>query len=183
MSATDVVCCMLTALFTAGAVHALRCGLLARGSGWRSRGDHLLHSVMALAMAVMPWNGGGMLPEAQTTFFAAAALWFPLTAVSRHRQFELTDVTRRLPYAAGMAAMAWMTRLGHSTGSMAGDVVTGVLALYLLACALRSLTRDMPMLCRASGTADSSTSIRAPYTHFWHGSMALGTVIMLLMHH
>ncbi|MFD6996863.1 hypothetical protein ACFWA5_11410 [Streptomyces mirabilis] len=31
----------------------------------------------------MPWNGGGMLPEAQTTFFAAAALWFPLTAVSR----------------------------------------------------------------------------------------------------
>ncbi|MFF7597698.1 hypothetical protein [Streptomyces mirabilis] len=68
MSATDVVRCMLTALFAAGAVHALWCGLLSRSSGWRSRGDHLLHTVMALAMAVMPWNGGGMLPEAQTTF-------------------------------------------------------------------------------------------------------------------
>ncbi|MGW4136262.1 DUF5134 domain-containing protein [Streptomyces mirabilis] len=183
MSASDVVRCMLTALFAAGAVHAMWCGLLSRSSGWRSRGDHLLHTVMALAMAVMPWNGGGMLPEAQTTFFAAAALWFPLTAVSRQRQFELTDVTRRLPYAAGMAAMAWMTHLGHSTGSKAGGVVTGMLALYLLACALRSLTRDMPVLRRAPGTADSSTGIRAPYTHFWHGSMALGTVIMLLMHH
>ncbi len=78
----------------------------------RDRGDHLLHTVMALAMAVKPWNGGGMLPEAPTTFFTAAALWFPLTAVSRQRQFELTDVARRLPYAAGMAAMAWMTHLG-----------------------------------------------------------------------
>ncbi|MFD7599489.1 DUF5134 domain-containing protein [Streptomyces mirabilis] len=183
MSASDVVRCMLTALFAAGAVHALWCGLLSRSSGWRSRGDHLLHTVMALAMAVMLWNVGGMLPEARTIFFAAAALWFPLTAVSRQRQFELTDVARRLPYTAGMAAMAWMTYLGHSTGSKAGGVVTGVLALYLLACALRSLTRDMPVLRRAPGTADSSTGIRAPYTHFWHGSMALGTVIMLLMHH
>ncbi|WP_190168364.1 hypothetical protein [Streptomyces mirabilis] len=92
MSATDVVCCMVTALFAAGAVHALWCGLLSRSSGWRSRGDHLLHTVMA----VMPWNGGGKLPEVQTTFFAAAALCFPLTAVSRQRQFELTDVARRL---------------------------------------------------------------------------------------
>lgn len=106
MSASDVVRCMLTALFAAGAVHALWCGLLSRSSGWRSRGDHFLHTVMALAMTVMPWNGGGMLPEARTIFFAAAALWFPLTAVSRQRQFELTDVARRLPYAAGMAAMA-----------------------------------------------------------------------------
>jgi hypothetical protein len=49
--------------------------------------------------------------------------------VSRHRQFELTDVARRLPYAVGMTAMAWMTNLGHSTGSKAGDAVTGVRAL------------------------------------------------------
>ncbi len=39
------------------------------------------------------------------------------------------------------------------------------------------------MLRGAPGTADLTTGTRAPYTHFWHGSMALGTVIMLLMHH
>jgi hypothetical protein len=130
MSATEVVDYMLTALFTAAAVRALRQGVLTRTRACRSRVDHLLHAAMALAMAVMPWSWGRALPELpQSVFFAAAALWFPLTAVSRHRQFELTDVARRLPYAVGMTAMAWMTNLGHSTGSKAGDAVTGVRAL------------------------------------------------------
>ncbi|MGW1498731.1 hypothetical protein ACWCQW_09190 [Streptomyces mirabilis] len=52
-----------------------------------------------------------------------------------------------------------MTNLGHSTGSRAGDAVTGVLALYLLARASRSLTRDMPMLRGAPGTADRRVAI------------------------
>lgn len=38
-------------------------------------------------------------------------------------------VARRLPYAVGMTAMAWMRNLGHSTGAKAGDAVTGVRAL------------------------------------------------------
>ncbi|MDT0469137.1 DUF5134 domain-containing protein [Streptomyces gibsoniae] len=205
MSAADVVHWMLTALFAAGAVHALRDGVLARSSGWRSRVDHVLDIAMALAMAMMPWTSGYMLPRLpQTVFFAAAALWFPLTAVRRAQKSGLVDIARRLPHAAGMAAMAWMTYLtagsshetlaegissahhtahvGHSTGVKGGDLVTGVLALYLLVCALRSLTRDMPPLCGASGTVDVATSMCGPYNHFWHGSMALGTAIMLLMH-
>ncbi|MGW5480342.1 DUF5134 domain-containing protein [Streptomyces sp. NPDC004008] len=205
MSAADVVHWMLTTLFAAGAVRALRHGVLARSSGWRSRVDHVLDTAMALGMAVMPWTSGHMLPELPpTVFFAAAALWFLLTPVRRAQESTLVAITRRLPHAAGMAAMAWMTYLtagpshetlaeglspahhvahvGHSTGAKGGDLITGVLALYLLACALRSLTRDMPTLRGASGTVDVATSMCGPYNHFWPGSMALGTAIMLLMH-
>ncbi|WP_316741491.1 DUF5134 domain-containing protein [Streptomyces sp. MK7] len=81
MSAADVVDCMLTALFVAAALRSLRQAVLFRSQQRRGRVDHLLHAVMALAMAVMPWNVGRMpsgIP--QTAFFAAAALWFPLTA-------------------------------------------------------------------------------------------------------
>ncbi|MEV6028454.1 DUF5134 domain-containing protein [Streptomyces sp. NPDC052036] len=205
MSAADVVHWMLTTLFAAAGAHGLHHGVLARSSGWRSRVDHLLDTVMALAMRVMPWTWGHMLPELpQTVFFAAATLWFPLTAFRRSQESGLVDIARRLPHAAGMAAMAWMTyltagpgheilaegtsaahhtaHLGHSTGAKGGDLVTGVLALYLLACALRSLTRDMPTLRGASGTVHVSTSMCGPCNHFWHGSMALGTAIMLVMH-
>ncbi|MER7693287.1 hypothetical protein [Streptomyces sp. NPDC097610] len=62
MSAIDVVSCMLTALFTAAAVRALRAAPVSRSLGRRSRVDHLLHTAMALAMAVMPWNCGPRLP-------------------------------------------------------------------------------------------------------------------------
>ncbi|MGP4052021.1 DUF5134 domain-containing protein [Streptomyces sp. 2A115] len=210
MSATDVVYCVLTALFAAAAVHGLRHGVLSRSAGWRGRVDHLLHTAMALAMAVMPWSWGRALPELpQTAFFAAAALWFPLTAVSHRQESRLAATARRLPYAAGMAAMAWMThstagrshetlagglpaahhaaQLGHPAGeSRAGDTVTAVLALYLLACALWSLTRDMPTLRTAADTVvdsvDAST-VKQPYGRFRDGSMTLGTVIMLLMPH
>ncbi|WP_089105531.1 DUF5134 domain-containing protein [Streptomyces hyaluromycini] len=206
MSATDVVYCMLTALFTAAAVRALRHALVSRSLGWRSRVDHLLHTAMALAMAVMPWNCGPGLPELpQTVFFAAAALWFPLTAAGCPQRSRPTATARRLPYAVGMAAMAWMTlsmaspshepvaeglpserqavNLGHSAGeSKAGTVVTGVLALYLLVSALRSLTRGMPTLRGVSDAVAIPTGTRGPYGGFWDGSMALGTVIMLLVH-
>lgn len=206
MTAPDVVYCMLTALFTAGAVHTLRHGVLSRSSGRRDRIDHLLHTAMALAMAVMPWSWGRMLPQApQTAFFAAAALWFALTAIGRRQEPWPAATIRRLPYAAGMAAMAWMThatagpshetlaedrpaahqavQLGHvAEQSQTADAVTGVVALCLLGCALRSLTREMPTLRSAPRTEDSCTT-REPYGHFWEGSMTLGTVVMLLMHH
>ncbi|MFC4502754.1 MULTISPECIES: DUF5134 domain-containing protein [Streptomyces] len=194
MSAADAVYCMLTALFAVAAVLALRYAILPPGSGWRSRVDHLLHTAMALSMAVMPWRWDGRPAGAETAFFAAAALWFPLTAVIGRRKSGLTDIARTLPYSAGMAAMAWMTHLttgpsyqavhlDHAMGSRTEDVVTGVLALYLLACALRTLTLDMPTLHGTSGAVDVSTSIEGPCTRFWHGSMALGTAVMLLMHH
>ncbi|MER5435546.1 DUF5134 domain-containing protein [Streptomyces sp. NPDC002588] len=182
MSIVDVVPWMLTALCAAAAVHAVRQGVLTRSSGWRGRVDRFLHTAMALAMATMPWAWGHLLPAVpQTAFFAAGALWFPASAFGRSPASRLADLARRLPHAADMAAMAWM-HLGHSIQTKGGALVTGVLTLYLLACALRSLTRDMPALRGASGTVGVSTGTPAPYEHFWHGSMALGAGIMLLMH-
>ncbi|KKD06622.1 DUF5134 domain-containing protein [Streptomyces sp. WM6386] len=186
MSATAAVHGMLTALFAAAAVYALRQAVLTRGCGWRGRGDSLLHTVMASAMAVMPWYGigEGPSPGRTTFFFAAAALWFPLTAVLSLRGPRWDGLTRRSPHAVGMAAMAWMpVRHGGVTDAQTGDVITGVLTLCLLAYALRSLTRDMPALREAPGSAGFSTDLDGPYDHFWHGSTAMGTAIMLLMHH
>lgn len=181
MSAPDVVHGMLTALFAAAALHGLRHGVLSPRSGWRGRVDHVLHAVMALAMAAAPW--GRVLPgRAQTAFFVAATLWFPLTAVRRHES-RLTVTAGRLPSALGMAAMAWMVRMPHATGeSRAADAVTAMLALSLLGYALRSLTRDMPTLRSPTQTECTATPGEC-YRHFWDGSMALGTAVMLLMPH
>jgi hypothetical protein len=198
---------MLTALFATAAVRALWQGVLARTRGCRSRIDHLLHSAMALAMAVMPWSWGSALPQLpQSVFFVGAALWFPLTAVKSGQERQLSAIVRRLPYSVGIATMAWMsyraaghshqtmaegvptaqqaTHLGHSMGeSKADSVVTGVLALYLLTCSVRSLTRDMPILRGAADTTNNSTSLKGACNSFWDGAMALGTVVMLLMPH
>ncbi|MFJ9902442.1 DUF5134 domain-containing protein [Streptomyces sp. NPDC101152] len=185
MSATDVVHGMLTALFAAAAVYALRQAVLPQDSGWRDRGDSLLHTVMASAMAVMPWHGIDEVPQpGQTTFFFAAALWFPLTAVLGPRGPGWAGLVRRSPHSVGMAAMAWMpVRHGGITDAQTGDTVTGVLTLCLLAHALRSLTRDMPTLRGAPGSVGISTDLAGPCDRFWQGSMAMGTAIMLLMHH
>ncbi|MGW7418484.1 DUF5134 domain-containing protein [Streptomyces sp. NPDC054813] len=207
MSAAEVVHYLLTALFAAAAVRALRQGVLTRTRFYRSRVDHLLHAAMALAMAVMPWSWGGTLPELpQSVFFATAALWFPLTAVKCGQERQLSATAKRLPYAVGMAAMTWMSyratghshqtmaegvpaahqamHLGHFLGeSKADNIVTGVLALYLLTCSLRSLTRDMPTLRATTGTADNSTSLKSVCDRFWDGATAMGTAVMLLMPH
>ncbi|MEW1775967.1 DUF5134 domain-containing protein [Streptomyces sp. NPDC086777] len=192
MNATDVVHCLLTVLFSVAAVRALRQGVRSPAGGCRDRVDHLLHAAMALAMAVMPWRLGGVLPALpQSVFFAAAALWFPWTAVRSGREGRLAATVRRLPYAVGMAAMTWMSyraagHQGHETmagGLPADDDVTWVLALYLLICALRSLTRDMPALRATTGTAGDCAGPRSVYDNFWDGVTAMGTVVMLLMPH
>ncbi|WP_393101592.1 DUF5134 domain-containing protein [Streptomyces sp. LN325] len=201
MSASDAVYCMLTPVFVASAVHGLRYGVLSRHPGWRGRVDRLLHTAMALVMAVMPWrNLGRVLPEeAQTAFFAAAALWYPLTAVRSRQQSGPAATVKRLPHAVGMAAMGWMTRPGaaephealgggpltaHHSGhfvgqAKAGGAITAVLVLFLLTHALRMLTRGMPAL-RTSGNRGTST-VRELYDDFWNGLTALGTAVMLLL--
>ncbi|WP_443047155.1 DUF5134 domain-containing protein [Streptomyces sp. NBC_00267] len=96
----------------------------------------------------------------------------------------MVRLVRRSPYAVGMLAMAWMpVRHDGLTDARTGDAITGVLALCLLAYALRSLTRDMPGLGGASGRVGVSTGIGGPCDRFWHGSTAMGTAIMLLMRH
>ncbi|MEV2198198.1 DUF5134 domain-containing protein [Streptomyces phaeochromogenes] len=198
MGGTDVVWSMLTLLFAAAAIHELRHRVLPRRSGWSMRTDGLLHVSMAMTMCAMPWSRGAWMPAgAQAAFFAGAALWFPLSALSRRHGTRLTLVTRSLPSAAGMAAMAWTVRptqgaghetlaahAGHSMGT--GGPAThgtgiGVLALYLLVCALRSLTRDMPGLRGTTGHR-RFPAVREVRDHFWEGTTHLGTVVMLLMH-
>ncbi|RPK32124.1 DUF5134 domain-containing protein [Streptomyces sp. ADI93-02] len=201
MSPPDAVYCMLSVLFGTAAVHALTQGLSHREPGWRSRAGHLLHAAMALAMAAMPWSWGRALPVVpQTAFFAAAALWFCFTAAGRRDEPRWTATARNLPAAVGMAAMAWMTHfmasavhggdttvhaghLGSRTGgSQAADTITAALALYLLICSLWSLARCMPTFGKAPDTAGRPRTNHA-YGHFWDGSMALGTAVMLLMPH
>lgn len=186
MSATAAVHALLTTLFVGAAGYAVRYALGPPGSAWRGRVDHLLHAAMAVAMAAMPW--GPLLPRTgQTVLFTAAALWFPLTPVRRPGEPLQAATARRLPYALGMAAMVWMLHSPHATHhapatveSTTGSLVTAALALCLLTCALCSLTRDMPGL---RATSDTPGILLRPYGHFWDGSTALGTAIMLVMPH
>lgn len=205
----DIVHFMLTVLFALAAVHALWHGVRSPGAGRRDRVDHLLHAAMSLAMAAMPWSLGRSLPgRATTVLFALAALWFPLTALRRRTANRVAEIAGRLPSAAGMAAMAWMLRTPHGRGvptheTLAAGVpgvhdtaahghaagapvpaacVTGLLTVYLLACAMWSLTRPMPSL-RSTPDAAHRAAATDPYGHVRDGAMALGTAVMLLVPH
>lgn len=210
MNASGVVHVMLTVLFTATAVHGVHRAVAPHRAGWRERGDRLLHAAMAATMAAMPWSHGASLPHpAGTAFFTVAAFWFPVTAVHRDHGSRLAALARSLPPATGMAAMAWMewqTRAvpgppheklagpptpahhaglpGHTAHlSATAQTVTAVLALCLLAYALSSLTRVLPGRHTRSAPVTDSIDRPEPYGPFWDGSMALGTSIMLLLHH
>ncbi|MFI6017582.1 DUF5134 domain-containing protein [Streptomyces sp. NPDC051287] len=202
MNASGVVHGMLTVLFTATAVHGVHRAVAPRRAGWRERGDQLLHAAMAATMAAMPWSHGASLPHpAETAFFTVAALWFPVTAIHRDHGSRLAALARRLPPATGMAAMAWMEWQTHAMAglpapahhigapghtahlSATARTVTAALALCLLAYALSSLTRVLPGRRTRSAPATDSIDRPEPYGPFWDGSMALGTSIMLLLHH
>jgi hypothetical protein len=104
---------------------------------------------------------------------------------------RLAAAVRRLPYAAGMAAMAWMSHraagpahLGRAMGSRGPAASSpGAPALCLLASALRWLTLDMPAPRTTSAATDNVIDTKGTYDHFRDGAMTLGTVVMLLMHH
>jgi hypothetical protein len=94
---------IVTALFV---VSALECGYVIATE--RRLGAHLvghvLHLVMALAMAVMAWPRGAALPTtAPMVFFALAALWFVGVALSTKPHRVVAGY-----YAVMMLAMAWM---------------------------------------------------------------------------
>lgn len=130
-------------------------GLLSLFAAWRAVADrrrvlplvgHVLHLVMAIAMAAMAWPWWSVVPVApQVVLFAAAALWFTGVGVAQ--------VTGRLPqqavgghapwhqftHAAMMGAMVWMLVVmaaapttsggGHTHGAMGvAEVLTGVAA-------------------------------------------------------
>ncbi|MFD5721738.1 DUF5134 domain-containing protein [Streptomyces sp. NPDC127036] len=205
MNASDVVSCALTTLFASAAIRGLWHGLRPRTSGWHGRVDHLLHAAMAMAMAAMPWSWGQtLLGTQQAVFFATAAVWSPLSALVHGRTSPVVrwgSAISRLPITAGMVAMVWMTwpspagspemvadgrqamsHATHAADSMGGLTagVTALLAACMLACSLWSLTRAMPSMVR---TRAFDAGSQDPYRHFWEGSTAMGTAIMLLLTH
>jgi hypothetical protein len=207
--ALHIVHCMLTLLFVLVALHVLRRGVRAPGADRRDRVDHLLHFAMAAAMAIMPWSLGRSLTGRTTVVLCAAAtLWFPLTALYRRTRGTAAAIAGRLPPAAGMAAMAWMSRTPHggaapahetlargvpvahhtaahgpaASASMTAALVTAALTLCLLGFAVRSLMRPMPALRTATGTAHRAAAAD-PYGHVRDGAMALGTAVMLVLPH
>ncbi|MFF8572598.1 DUF5134 domain-containing protein [Streptomyces sp. NPDC015408] len=199
--ALDAVHGMLTLLFAGVTLHVLWHAVRSPGAGRRDRVDLVLHCAMAAAMAAMPWSYGPPLSgRAATVFFTAAALWFLLTA---RKAVVFAD---RLTPAVGMAAMAWMSRTspgtaasetvaaagvpaahhtaahGHAAASTTATLVTVALTVYLLGCALRSLTRPMPALRTVTDHAHRAAATN-PYGHVRDGAMALGTAVMLLLPH
>ncbi|EMF28982.1 hypothetical protein H114_11706 [Streptomyces gancidicus BKS 13-15] len=200
--ALDAVHGMLTLLFAVVALHVLWHAVRSPGAGRRDRVDLVLHCAMAAAMAAMPWSYGAPLSgRAAMVFFTAAALWFLLTARGA------PVFADRLTPAVGMLAMAWMARTppgaaasetvaaagvpaAHHTGahghasdaSTTATLVTVVLTVYLLGCALRSLTRPMPALRTATDPAHRAAATD-PYGYVRDGAMSLGTAVMMLLPH
>lgn len=76
----------------------------ARGHTMTGRLSHVLHAVMAVAMAVMAWPKGAELPaRAPMIFFLAAAAWFVVVTV-REAGHRVANGYHTLM----MLAMAWM---------------------------------------------------------------------------
>ncbi|MFJ9721393.1 DUF5134 domain-containing protein [Streptomyces sp. NPDC101209] len=200
-----LVHCLLTLLFVAVLLQGPARGVGSPGTGFGVRVDRLLAAVMAVSMAAMPWIDlrAGHAAVAGDVF-TAGSVWFLLPLGGRGAARTAT-MTRRLPHAAGMAAMAWMLRVphtgtgpahahlgsaAHSTGpgvlgdgaALGGSVITLSLASCLLAYALWSLTRPMPSL-RSAVSAARRAAAAMPSRHVGDGAMALGTAVMLVLPH
>jgi hypothetical protein len=96
---------LVTALFTLSAAECLFALATGRRTG-KSVAGHLLHFVMAVAMAVMAWPGGAELPTTgPAVFFLLATGWFVVVALtdagSGHRVVNGY-------HALMMLAMSWM---------------------------------------------------------------------------
>jgi len=94
---------IVTALFV---FSALECGyaIVTGRRDWTHVEAHLLHFVMAVAMAVMAWPRGATLPTTgPMVFFGLAAIWFLaiMFTTARHRAVGGY-------HAFMMLAMAWM---------------------------------------------------------------------------
>ena len=174
-----------------GLFHLTRCLWLPRGGcallGER-RASEVLHLGMNVAMIVMVWPWGQVVPaEVWLVGFAAAAGWFVAWAVRSPQQ-------RVIPvfFATAMVAMAWMGALmpprppvgglhrAMAMGSVGGvpgsysTSISAVLGGYMVVAAGWWIVRGM----RIGGLA---TAVRAPH---WpavcHGVMSAGMGLALL---
>jgi hypothetical protein len=95
-----------------------------RQRSWRGRVSGAAHTLMCLAMAVMPWPAAADVPAIVTVLvFSAAALWFVgLAGLAPEPDASPTHHGQRLTlgyHALMMAAMAWMG-VAMAGPSMAG---------------------------------------------------------------
>ena len=117
---------ILTLLFVVPALSAMwRTGASRSAGGGPDtvgRIAHLLHAVMALAMAAMVWPWGMNLPAGpQAALFTLGAMWFAGVALARPASVSRAQALRgALPHVVMMGAMAWMAAAMVSSGSMAG---------------------------------------------------------------
>lgn len=112
---------ILTALFLLPALFALR-ATAAPDRASADRVGHVLHAVMAAAMAAMVWPWGTDLPAGpQILVFSLGALWF--AAAPRFRSPRPASpregLAAAVPHVVMMLAMAWMAAVmdGHATAS------------------------------------------------------------------
>jgi len=93
---------LLFGLSAAGLVFVIASGHL----WWTSMVGHVLHVVMAVAMAVMAWPEGAKLPTTgPMVFFLFAAAWFAVIALTRA---EVGHRVSNSYHSLMMLAMAWM---------------------------------------------------------------------------
>lgn len=116
---------VLTVLFVvpalAGIWRAGAPGRVGAGPDAAERVGHVLHAVMAFAMAAMVWPWGMDLPVwPQVTLFTLGGVWFAGLALARPAPVSRARALRgALPHVAMMGAMAWMAAAMVSSTSMA----------------------------------------------------------------
>lgn len=192
---------VLTLLFAAAALYGLRL-LLRPSPGTGSRGPDavggLLHTAMAVCMAVMVWPAGMEVPALpQTALFSAATLWFAARAVLR-RQDRPGDAA----HAVMSAGMAWMVTAmaslhspavrpgtGAATGHGSHHAADGGTAAVSLTDGLsRGLALTLAAACaaiawwwlaRAFDTARIANRRPEAVQHACHGGMGAGMAVML----
>ncbi|MEE6170180.1 MULTISPECIES: DUF5134 domain-containing protein [unclassified Mycolicibacterium] len=135
---------IVTALFV---ISALECGYaIATGHrSWTHVVGHLLHFVMAVAMAVMAWPRGAALPTmGPMVFFAAAALWFAAIVVTTAAHRAVAGY-----HAFMMLAMAWMYAVMNG-GLLPGQTMSGHHDTQASAMAMDMPGMDMSVATEAS---------------------------------
>lgn len=110
---------IVTALFV---LSALECGyaIVIGHRAWKHVVGHLLHFVMAVAMAVMAWPRGAALPTfAPMVFFGLATVWFLAIAFTTAQRRAVAGY-----HAFMMLAMTWMYAVMNG-GLLPGQTTSG----------------------------------------------------------
>ncbi|WP_026356842.1 DUF5134 domain-containing protein [Mycobacterium sp. 141] len=135
---------IVTALFV---LSALECGyaIVIGHRAWTHVVGHLLHLVMAVAMAVMAWPRGAALPTTgPMVFFGLATVWFLAVAFTTTRSRAVAGY-----HAFMMLAMTWMYAVMNG-GLLPGQTTSGQHDTQASTMAMDMPGMDMPAGAGAS---------------------------------